>query len=127
MSGVNIYTLRLRSGPLVLDKPAGGEKPPVRLSPSDFDMKALAVETGALSFFPSPTELVDVYASIASELSHQYSIGYEPANKRADGRYRRVAVRLVNRPDLRARTRTGYTADGRGTADKHGIAAGVTP
>jgi hypothetical protein len=47
---------------------------------------------------------------IADELSNQYSLAYSPADRRADGRYRRIAVRVASRPDLRLRTRTGYTA-----------------
>jgi hypothetical protein len=36
-----------------------------------------------------------------------------PRNVRGDGKYRRVVVRVANRPELRSRTRTGYflTAD----------------
>ena len=79
---------------------------------ADITMKALAKETGAQSFFPSPTGLKAVYASIASELASQYSIGYVPVNGQADGTFRRVNVQVVTRPDLRSRTRLGYTADG---------------
>jgi len=69
-------------------------------------------ETGAQSFFPSATSLRAVYGTIASELASQYSIGYVPANTRADGRFRRVVVQVVTQPQLHPRTRPGYTADG---------------
>jgi Ca-activated chloride channel family protein len=72
-------------------------------------MKQLAVETGALPFFPQGVrELGKVYDAIATELASQYSIGYVPSNVREDGKYRRVVVRVANRPELRPRTRTGY-------------------
>jgi hypothetical protein len=56
--------------------------------------------------------LKGVYGAIATELANQYSIGYVPANTRADGRFRRVIVQVVSKPDLRPRTRLGYTAEG---------------
>jgi hypothetical protein len=55
-------------------------------------------------------ELKGIYASIAQELSSQYSLAYSPANVRADGRFRRIEVRVASRPELKLRTRTGYTA-----------------
>jgi Ca-activated chloride channel family protein len=73
-------------------------------------MKTLAQETGAQWFFPNHvSELKDVYANIAQELASQYSMAYSPANVRADGRFRRIVVRIANRPELRLRTRSGYT------------------
>jgi Ca-activated chloride channel family protein len=107
--GVNVYTVALQSK--VAGRPAveqGGHR---YFSESDYSMKTLARETGAQSFFPGPAELKGVYDSIATELANQYSIGYTPANVRADGRFRRVIVQVVTRPELRPRTRMGYTAD----------------
>jgi hypothetical protein len=75
-------------------------------------MKTLARETGAQAFFPLDiSELKGVYSSISSELASQYSIGYVPANGRPDGRFRRIIVQVVSRPELRPRTRLGYVAD----------------
>ena len=74
-------------------------------------MKALAQETGARSFFPTElSELSGVYASIAEELATQYAIGYSSKNPRLDGSYRRVIVRIADKPGVRTRTRAGYTA-----------------
>lgn len=108
-TGVNIYTVALQSRHAALRAEHAGRK---YFSESDYSMKALARETGAQSFFPSPEELKGVYGAIATELASQYSIGYVPANSRADGRFRRVIVQVVSKPDLRPRTRLGYTADG---------------
>lgn len=105
-SGVNIYPLALQS------MPPGAAPQRVGLSESDRSMKQLARETGGTAFFPDAGQLKAVYTGIAAELASQYSIGYVPLNGRSDGRFRHVAVQVVTRPDLRSRTRQGYTADG---------------
>jgi VWFA-related protein len=106
-SGVNIYTIALRSdGPVTVDR----TRP--QYTESDYSMKMLATETGAQAFFPDfVQDLKGVYAVIADELSNQYSIGYSPSNSRSDGRFRRVVVKMATRPDLRPRARAGYTAE----------------
>jgi Ca-activated chloride channel family protein len=112
--GVNIYTVGLQSKYTATQAAQSGARR--YFSESDYAMKTLARETGAQAFFPSPAELKGVYGSIASELANQYSIGYVPANGRTDGRFRRVIVQVVSRPELRPRTRMGYTADGAAAA-----------
>lgn len=103
-SGVSIYTIGLRGA--LGDRTTGQRR---YFSQADFAMKQLAVETGARPFFPeSVADLNAVYAAIATELASQYSIGYVPRNVRDDGKYRRVIVRVANRPELKPRTRTGY-------------------
>jgi Ca-activated chloride channel family protein len=109
-TGVNIYTVSLQSKYAASRQDQQGGRR--YFSESDYSMKALARETGAQSFFPAPAELKTVYGAIASELANQYSIGYVPANARLDGRFRRVIVQIVTKPELRSRTRPGYTADG---------------
>jgi Ca-activated chloride channel family protein len=109
-SGVNVYTVSLQSKYDAAHPEFTGRR---YFSDANQAMKMLARETGAQSFFPSPSSLKTVYGTIASELASQYSIGYEPANTRADGRFRRVVVQVVTRPQLHPRTRPGYTADGR--------------
>lgn len=102
-SGVAIYTIGLKSD---LSQPQQERR---YFSQSDFAMKQLATETGAVPFFPqSVGELTKVYDAIATELASQYSIGYVPRNVREDGKYRRVIVRVANHPELKPRTRTGY-------------------
>lgn len=104
-SGVSIYTIGLKSD--LGDGTAARERR--YFSQSDFAMKQLAMETGAKPFFPeSVHDLNGVYEAIATELASQYSIGYVPRNVREDGKYRRVIVRVTNRPELKSRTRTGY-------------------
>jgi Ca-activated chloride channel family protein len=107
-SGIAIYTITMRSKYLVAQAASRGHS---YFSQSEFGMKALAQETGARSFFPSElSELSSVYASIAQELATQYAIGYSSKNPRLDGSYRRVIVRIADKPGIRTRTRSGYTA-----------------
>jgi Ca-activated chloride channel family protein len=80
-------------------------------STADFELKRLASETGARSFFPvNLTELAGVYDVISAELAHQYSLGYQSSNPSRDGSFRRIALR-VNAPGVTWRTRSGYIAE----------------
>jgi Ca-activated chloride channel homolog len=107
-SGIAIYTITMRSKYLVSQAVARRHS---YFSQSEFGMKALAQETGARSFFPTElSELSGVYASIAEELATQYAIGYSSKNPRLDGTYRRVIVRVADKPGIRTRTRAGYTS-----------------
>jgi Ca-activated chloride channel homolog len=73
----------------------------------------LANETGGDAFFPSnPKELNQFYARILDELGSRYTIGYVSTNTRADGRFRKVQLKLAG-PESRnakVRTRAGYLA-----------------
>lgn len=110
-TGVNIYTVGLRSRAAVQHAEGAHQY----FSEADYSMRTLARETGAQSFFPlQAAELKNVYSSIAAELASQYSIGYVPVNTRTDGRFRRVVVQVTSRPELRPRTRLGYTVDAGG-------------
>jgi Ca-activated chloride channel family protein len=107
-SGISIYTITLRSPSAVKQAAAAGRR---YFSQAEFAMKSLAQETGARAFFPSEIrELGGVYGVIADELANQYAIGYSPKNARRDGAFRRVVVRIAERPDARTRTRSGYVA-----------------
>jgi Ca-activated chloride channel family protein len=102
-SGVAIYTISLRLGVT----PAQTERP---VAEADYEMRALARETGARSFFPSQLNDLDgVYGSIARELAHQYSLGYVPTGPVQPGHLRRLTVQ-VDFPEARVRARTGYIA-----------------
>ena len=107
-SGITIYTITLKSPAAVRQTASAGRR---YFSQSEFAMKSLAQETGARAFFPTQIrELGDVYGTIAEELANQYAIGYSPKNPRRDGAFRRVIVRVSERPGARARTRAGYVA-----------------
>jgi Ca-activated chloride channel homolog len=107
-SGIAIYTITLKAPFAVKHASISGRR---YFSQSEFAMKALATETGARSFFPTEVrELAGVYGVIAEELANQYAIGYSSKNVRRDGAFRRVIVRVAERPDAKARTRSGYLA-----------------
>jgi Ca-activated chloride channel family protein len=109
-SGVSVYPIALQSKYAAARLASTGQRR--YFSESEYAMRSLAQETGAQAFFPLQIfELKAIYAAIAQELSSQYSLAYAPANTRADGRFRRILVRVASRPELRLRTRTGYTAE----------------
>jgi len=106
-SGIATYTITLRSPSLSAAEQAHGGR---YFSPSEFSMRSLAQETGGQAFFPMEiAELDQVYGSIAKELASQYAIGYTPNAIRQDNRFRRIVVQVTARPEVRIRTRSGYT------------------
>jgi Ca-activated chloride channel family protein len=114
-ANIAVYTIMLKSAypPPVSERDARFD------SESDFAMKSIAQETGALSFFPADIgELSGVYAAIAHELANEYALGYVSKNAAQDGRYRRLVVRLEDHPDASLRTRSGYVASRVSTAAK---------
>jgi Ca-activated chloride channel family protein len=77
---------------------------------AEFVLRQLAQETGGRAFFISRVEeLKDVYGTISSELSSQYTMGYASKNGRRDGGWRRVVVQVA-RAGAVARTKRGYYA-----------------
>jgi Ca-activated chloride channel homolog len=64
---------------------------------ADNQMNTFAKETGGMAFFPRfYGEFPSIFGSISDSLRNQYSIGYEPANKTKDGKFRKIKVELVN-------------------------------
>jgi VWFA-related protein len=81
----------------------------VRRPTAAIDLRQLAEETGGRAFAPLRLEdLAGVYGEIADELGQQYWLAYAP--RAAAAGFRRIAVRVVTHPALRARTRSGYYA-----------------
>jgi Ca-activated chloride channel family protein len=75
------------------------------------DMESLASATGGAAFLPDGAkDLDEAFVQIASDLRAQYLLGYYSTAERADGRFRRISVRVPRRPDLRLRARQGYYA-----------------
>jgi Ca-activated chloride channel family protein len=108
-SGVSIYTISLQSRTSIAQRAVGRHR---YFSQSEYSMKTLAQDTGGQAFFPARIqELSGVYGRIAAELGSQYSLAYAPKNIRKDGRFRRVIVQILTRPDARPRTRTGYVSE----------------
>jgi Ca-activated chloride channel homolog len=70
--------------------------------------------TGGKSFYPqTDVEMDEIFERIALELRHQYSIGYLPKDFEANGKYRKVKVKVKpprGLPRLTVRGREGYYA-----------------
>ena len=77
-------------------------------------LSELAEQTGGRAFSASdPSDLPNVAVRIGIELRNQYVLAYSPKNRKKDGKYRKVEVR-VNKPagipDLKVHWRLGYYA-----------------
>ena len=73
----------------------------------DAGSKALAQETGGLVL--QTNDLVSGLVKVADESRVTYLLGYEPTNRKRNGRYRKLGVE-VRRPGLQVRARAGYFA-----------------
>ena len=85
-------------------------------SPNVGKLSRLAEATGGKAYFPiSMEQCKQACLDTASELRHQYTLGYYPTNKEKDGTWRKMRVEVVGLPgdragDLRVRAREGYYA-----------------
>lgn len=58
---------------------------------------AFARLTGGRSWFPRfQGELPNIFRDVAAHMRNQYSLGYTPANRSPDGKYRKIKVELVD-------------------------------
>ncbi len=98
-SEVIVYAVGLRSKN---DVPTKG------FNEADFVLRTIAQETGGRPFFVDHIEqLSSIYQQIADELASQYLIGYSSKNRKRDGAWRNIVVR-VTPPGLTTRTKRGY-------------------
>jgi VWFA-related protein len=72
------------------------------------NLRILADETGGFALL-NTNDVADGFDRIVRENSEYYVLGYQPANARRDGRYRKIEVRIT-RPGARAIARRGYFA-----------------
>lgn len=71
---------------------------------------ALAADTGGFTV-TNTNDLATGLARLTRESRTYYLLGYEPKDKRQDGRFRKIQVE-VRRPDVAVRARKGYYAPG---------------
>jgi Ca-activated chloride channel family protein len=105
-AGIVVFTIspeaRLLWGRLPLDQ--GREA-----AEAAFTLTTLARDSGGRAFFLEELDrLGAVYADVATEIQHQYTIGFEPDNERVGERVRQLLVRVVSRRDALVRTRHSY-------------------
>ncbi len=92
-AGVPVYAIGLMQA-LRIMSPRGDN---IGFLQADNQMTTFARETGGMVFFPRfYGEFPSIFGSIQDSLRNQYSIGYEPANKARDGKFRKIKVELVN-------------------------------
>lgn len=78
----------------------------------DRDLLTLAEETGGTAFFTGDMlSLERSFTRISNELRAQYLVTYDPTNKKYDGTFRKIDVKLADgHGNLKVRTKRGYKA-----------------
>jgi VWFA-related protein len=75
------------------------------------EMDQLARTSGGRNFEAATLQQASAaFAQVANEIGTQYSLGYYPADKTRDGRYRQIKVELRGVKDATVRAREGYYA-----------------
>lgn len=73
-------------------------------------LKKYAEKTGGrFVATPGGVAMREAFKRIVEELGQQYTLAYQPANTKKDGKWRAIEV-VVKRPGLTIRTRKGYNA-----------------
>src|SRR5262245_8735337 len=122
-AGVVIYSIDVRG--LVAVAPGGGASEPsgvditnpgarARIEMNAVQAKldglnALAYDTGG-TLFKNSNDLNLGLQRVLDANEVYYVLAYEPATSYRDGRFHKIEVRIVGRPELKVRTRKGYFA-----------------
>ncbi len=72
-------------------------------------LRTMSDETGGFAVV-NRNDFANAFQRIVDDNSSYYMLGYYSSNDRRDGRFRRIEVRLKNRPGLVVRARKGYVA-----------------
>jgi len=100
-SGIALYMVMLKMPTQTVN---------ARAAQNEFEMHRLAQETGARAMMALEESNLDpLYRSIATELAHQYSLGYVPVSTSGKSQFARISV-SVRGKHLTVRTRSGYVA-----------------
>jgi Ca-activated chloride channel homolog len=107
--GVTIYPLALPTGdPKLLADPTPTQVAMFQAARQRLEI--LANRTGGtLNAINRLEEMGKFYAAVAADIRTLYTVEYQPANDKRDGKWRAIKIE-VNNPDLIARTRQGYFA-----------------
>jgi len=97
-------TKNVESGIQVLT--AKGERPSVAYERANRYLRSLSDKTGGRLYYAASVQrLTDVFAAIAQELRHQYSLGYYPSDT---GKAERALKVKVDAPNLTVHARKAY-------------------
>ena len=99
-AGANVYTIDM-SDP----NTAGKDRMQSQSALKNFAEKS----GGKFVATPGGAALRQAFKDIVDELGIQYTLGYEPADQKKDGKWRAIELRVA-RPNLTIRTRKGYHA-----------------
>ena len=107
--GVTIYPLALPTGdPSKLADPS-----PIQVAMFKAARERLQIVAnrsgGTLNTINRLEEMGKLYAAVAADLRALYTVEYQPANDKRDGKWRKIKIEVTN-PDLIAKTREGYYA-----------------
>jgi VWFA-related protein len=107
--GVTIYPLALPTGdPARLADPTPRQIAMFKAARAR--LQIIADRTGGtLNAINRLDEMAKLYAAVAADLRTLYTIEYQPANEKRDGKWRQIKIE-VDSPDLISRTRQGYFA-----------------
>jgi Ca-activated chloride channel homolog len=102
-TGVGVYGISLRAPQVDTTPKAGNPGLPT------FFFTNLTRDTGGeVHFLKGLSQLKGVYDRFAEELRSQYSIGYVSSNPQHDGKWRHIAVRILNHGGVQVRHKLGY-------------------
>ncbi len=105
--GVTIYPLALPTGdPAKLADPTPRQVAMYRAARTRLQIVADR-SGGALNSIDRLEQMGLLYAKVAADLRTLYTIEYQPANDKPDGKWRSIKIETRD-PDLISRTRTGY-------------------
>ncbi|MEO7673689.1 MAG: VWA domain-containing protein [Pyrinomonadaceae bacterium] len=107
--GVTIYPLALPTGdPARLADPTPAQVAMFKAARTR--LKLVADRTGGtLNSIERLDQMATLYAMVAADLRTLYTVEYQPANDKRDGKWRAIKVEVSN-PDLISRSRQGYFA-----------------
>jgi VWFA-related protein len=80
------------------------------LSAQQETLSTLASDTGGTAFTDT-NDFGEAFAKVVKDISSYYILGFASTNTNKDGRFRRITVRLRNKPGVRIEAREGYYAD----------------
>jgi Ca-activated chloride channel family protein len=94
-SGVPVYSVGILQLVRTMAESRGASM--IDFLQGDNMLRTFAKETGGQAFFPRfMGEMPGAFAQINNALRNQYSMGYSPTNQARDGKFRKIAVQLVN-------------------------------